>query len=79
MSKTYKILHQGKIIESETPGQYAGWRRGKIFGTLYCSSGKRMKKESRVFFYSIKDAIEQGYRPCKNCRPISDYDSQELA
>ena len=32
----------------------------------------RMKKENRVFFHSLKDAIKEGYRPCKNCRPIDE-------
>jgi methylphosphotriester-DNA--protein-cysteine methyltransferase len=67
--KTYKILKDGKAITSTVPGLYAGWKRGKIFGRLDCVSGKRMKKENRVFFLSWGDAITQGYRPCKNCNP----------
>lgn len=39
----------------------------KIYGTLHCKSGKRMKKSSRVFFLSEAEAIEKGYRPCGNC------------
>ncbi len=50
-------------------GQYAGWKPGKIFGRLDCKSGLRMKKENRVFFLSWEDAIRQGYRPCKKCKP----------
>jgi len=68
--KLYKILKDGEIIDSEIPGQYAGWKSGKIFGRLDCKSGMRMKKENRVFFYSIEDAINEGYRPCKNCNPL---------
>jgi len=70
--KLYKILKDGEIIESLIPGSYAGWRPGKIFGRLDCRSGMRMKRENRVFFHTIEDAIEQGYRPCKKCKPISD-------
>lgn len=44
-----------------------GNRALKIYGTLGCSSGKRMKKENRVFFPSELRAIAQGYRPCGNC------------
>jgi len=67
--KTYKVLKNDKIIESLIPGRYAGWRPGKIFGRLDCKSGKRMKKENRVFFLIWQDAINAGYRPCKKCKP----------
>jgi methylphosphotriester-DNA--protein-cysteine methyltransferase len=39
----------------------------KIYGKLNCKSGKRMKKQNRVFFTSVKEAIEQGFRPCGHC------------
>lgn len=44
-----------------------GNKKLKIYGTLHCKSGKRMKRENRVFFASIKEAENQGYRPCGNC------------
>jgi len=46
---------------------FGGNKKLKIYGTLNCASGKRMKKENRVFFISQKEAIENGYRPCGNC------------
>ena len=67
--KKYKVLKNGKVIESNIPGRYAGWRPGKIFGRLDCKSGMRMKKENRVFFLTWEDAIDEGYRSCKNCKP----------
>lgn len=42
----------------------------KIYGSLACVSGKRMKKQNRVFFVSEKEAVENGYRPCGHCRNI---------
>ncbi|TGN09834.1 Ada metal-binding domain-containing protein [Leptospira ilyithenensis] len=39
----------------------------KIYGKLGCKSGKRMKRENRVFFSSEKEAIHRGYRPCGHC------------
>lgn len=65
----YKVIVKGQVTESSEPGLYAGWRRGKIFGRLNCKSGLRMKKENRVFFLTYQDAIDSGYRPCKNCKP----------
>lgn len=39
----------------------------KIYGKLNCASGKRMKKENRVFFQSEEEAIKHGFRPCGHC------------
>jgi len=39
----------------------------KIYGLLNCSSGKRMKKENRVFFSSLQEAMQYDYRPCGHC------------
>jgi methylphosphotriester-DNA--protein-cysteine methyltransferase len=46
---------------------FAGNKNLRIYGTLRCGSGKRMKQANRVFFESEKEAISLGYRPCKNC------------
>lgn len=48
---------------------FAGYRKGKIYGLLNCSSGKRMKIENRVFFKNESEALANGYRPCGNCLP----------
>ena len=55
-----RAIHNGDVV-------LAGNRRLKIFGTLRCASGKRMKKENRVFFTSEKEALQHGYRPCGHC------------
>ena len=68
----YKVLKDGEIVANKLPGKYAGWRPGKIFGRLDCKSGMRMKKENRVFFLTWQDAIDEGYRPCKKCKPTPD-------
>jgi len=47
--------------------RFGGNSKLKIYGTLHCKSGKRMKKENRVFFESEQEAIELGYRPCGSC------------
>jgi len=74
----YKILKNGKKIDSKVPGIYGGYKVDKIFGTLTCKSGMRMKKENRVFFHSLEDAVKDGYRPCKNCKPIGEADFQKI-
>jgi len=59
-----KTLHS-KIKNGEIT--FGGNRRLKIYGTLRCRSGKRMKRENRVFFSSEKEALAAGYRACKHC------------
>jgi methylphosphotriester-DNA--protein-cysteine methyltransferase len=44
-----------------------GNKQLKIYGTLHCTSGKRMKTENRVFFTAENEAITEGYRPCGHC------------
>ena len=47
--------------------QFGGNSRLKIYGTLDCKSGKRMKRENRVFFEDENNAVKNGYRPCGHC------------
>lgn len=46
---------------------FAGNSQLKIYGMLNCASGKRMKKENRIFFVSAKEAIKHGFRPGGHC------------
>ncbi|MGE5109023.1 MAG: Ada metal-binding domain-containing protein [Sphingobacteriales bacterium] len=55
-----KLIRQQKLM-------LGGNEKLKIYGVLHCRSGKRMKRENRVFFTSEKEAIINGYRPCGNC------------
>jgi methylphosphotriester-DNA--protein-cysteine methyltransferase len=55
----------------------AGNIKLKIYGTLECTSGKRMKKENRVFFKNEKEAMAAGFRPCGHCLS-SDYKKWKL-
>jgi methylphosphotriester-DNA--protein-cysteine methyltransferase len=46
---------------------FGGNRKLKIYGVLNCYSGKRMKRDNRVFFASEVEAKSAGYRPCGHC------------
>ena len=59
--KELKSLLKNKKI------QLAGNSRLKTYGSLTCLSGKRMKKENRVFFKNETEAIQLGFRPCGHC------------
>ena len=58
--KLKPLIEKGEIV-------FGGNKQLKIYGTLSCKSGKRMKIENRVFFDSEKEAINLGYRPCGHC------------
>jgi methylphosphotriester-DNA--protein-cysteine methyltransferase len=55
-----KLIAEGQIT-------LGGYCKNKIYGTLTCTSGKRIKPENRVFFKNEQEAIAAGYRPCGNC------------
>ncbi|MGN6434987.1 MAG: Ada metal-binding domain-containing protein [Agriterribacter sp.] len=46
---------------------FGGNKKLKIYGRLNCASGKRMKRENRVFFATEKEALQNNYRPCGHC------------
>ena len=47
--------------------RFGGNRRLRIYGHLDCSSGKRMKRDNRVFFGDAAAARAAGFRPCGQC------------
>nr|WP_277487710.1 Ada metal-binding domain-containing protein [Catalinimonas alkaloidigena] len=51
--------------------QWAGNHKLKIFGELYCKSGKRMHKQNRIFFGSREEAVRNGFRPCAHCMSLA--------
>lgn len=59
-SQLKNLILTGKIL-------FAGNTRLKIYGTLSCTSGKRMKKQNRVFFADEVEAKDYGFRPCGHC------------
>jgi methylphosphotriester-DNA--protein-cysteine methyltransferase len=62
----FRALQQLIITGKITLG---GYQKNKIYGTLNCKSGKRMKTQNRVFFKDEQEAVAAGYRPCGNCMP----------
>ena len=56
----YGLLRQEKIL-------FGGNLNLKIYGSLRCRSGKRMKRKNRVFFKDEVEALARGYRPCGHC------------
>lgn len=75
MSKQYKLTDvNGNIYLSNTPGEYGGNNKLKVYGRLDCgtaiASMRRFPGEyqkHRVFFVDEKTALAAGFRPCGNC------------
>lgn len=53
-------IREGKIA-------WGGNAHLKIYGMLDCKSGKRMKRQNRVFFQDEAEAKSAGFRPCGHC------------
>ena len=47
---------------------YAGVKTTSIFCIATCRA-KKPKKENIDFFSSVNEALENGFRPCKICKP----------
>jgi methylphosphotriester-DNA--protein-cysteine methyltransferase len=63
----FKRSRQLKKLLDNNEITLAGNLKLKIYGTLNCTSGKRMKTQNRVFFKSADEAAALGYRPCGHC------------
>ena len=68
------MIHHSQLSDSEIRNKIrnyelclGGNKKLKIYGLLSCTSGKRMKKENRVFFTNAEEALLNGYRPCGHC------------
>lgn len=57
-----------KIMQKEIC--FGGNKKLKIYGTLQCKLGKRMKQKNRVFFISENEAVKNGFRPCGHCMKL---------
>jgi len=58
--RLYLLVQSGHI-------RLGGNKRLKIYGTLQCTSGKRLSINNRVFFATATEAQSAGYRPCGHC------------
>jgi micrococcal nuclease len=48
---------------------YRGNRNSFIFHRPECPFGKRTSKKNRIRFETRESAFEEGYRPCRRCKP----------
>jgi flagellar biosynthesis protein FlhF len=50
---------------------YVANKTSDVFHHLDCKSAKKIKGTSMIVFESVKNAIDEGYKPCKLCNPSS--------
>lgn len=49
--------------------QYIASRTKTPFHTLTCSWGRKISRINAVYYNTREDAIKDGHRPCKVCKP----------
>lgn len=62
------VDHQDAAVTRDDCG-YAASRNSKIFHLLSCRSVKSIAEENKVYFRTLKEALESDRRPCKVCKP----------
>ncbi|NSW86839.1 MAG: thermonuclease family protein [Syntrophobacteraceae bacterium] len=50
-------------------GGYVANRKTSVFHRLECRMGRFVSRENRVSFKSRWDGLEEGFRPCRRCKP----------
>jgi Metal binding domain of Ada len=75
--KKYTLLGADRRpYPGQTPGEFGGHRKNKIYGRLDCPAALRAIAAggyvaSRVFFADEPTAVAAGYRPCATCMPAA--------
>ncbi len=48
---------------------YVGNKNSKVFHSQYCESVEQTREKNKVYLNTRQEAIDSGYKPCKNCNP----------
>jgi len=67
-SSAVPTLDQQKRVQTDA-GIYIGNKRSHKFHRPECRWPKKMSSTNKIFFQSRQEAINQGYAPCKVCKP----------
>jgi len=65
---------EARVGEANVPPvpYYIASKNGEVFGFPWCGSMPRIKSENIVILSHENDAFEQGFRPMKGCRGLSE-------
>ena len=55
--------------DTAAKAKFVSSKNSKVFHKIDCSSAKRIKSANKIFYNSRTQAIEDGKRPCKRCKP----------
>lgn len=50
-------------------GNFVGSANSSKFHTMSCEWGKKISKNNAIYFKTREDAVRNGYKPCKSCKP----------
>ena len=56
-----------EAIGSETPTNIVGNKNTQVFHLSSCTGAKRMSETNKIYFASVKEALDAGFRPAGNC------------
>lgn len=68
-SSTNSSVNQIQEDSKPVAAAYIGNARSAVFHKASCSSVRQMAEHNKVKLSSRNEAINKGYRPCKNCNP----------
>jgi methylphosphotriester-DNA--protein-cysteine methyltransferase len=58
--------------------KYVCSKKYKILCRENCYHVKNIKEENRVWFNSVEEGTAFGCRPCKHCKPESEFSDNDL-
>lgn len=67
--KTETYTTKGNKGTTESKEKFIGNKNSKKFHKPSCDSVNAMSDKNKVYFDNRKDALYEGYTPCKNCNP----------
>lgn len=67
MSQKAATTSEEKQVESQSAEIYIGNKNSKVFHIPECSG--LPVEHNRIYIEQRKEAIQQGFRPCQNCKP----------
>lgn len=57
------------VLDVKAQGQFVGSKNSDIYHYPSCNSAQQISSENKIWFADGQDAVNQGYRPCKNHFP----------
>ena len=63
------VITTKDTTDTAAKAKFVSSKNSKVFHKIDCSSAKRIKSANKISYNSRTQAIEDGKRPCKRCKP----------